>query len=78
MISSLVNARYLQIKYTRVLHETLLVLILMYSSETMLWKEKNSRIKTVQMDNLIGLLGVRMDSLKCMNKGVVWSDEESR
>ena len=36
-----------------VLHETLLVPVLMYGSETMLWKEKiRSRIKVVQMDNL--------------------------
>ena len=34
--------------------------VLMYGSETMLWKEeKRSRIKTVQMDNFRGLLGTR-------------------
>ena len=34
----------------------------MYSSETMIWKEKERpRIRVVQMDNLIGLLGIRMD-----------------
>ena len=33
----------------------------MYGSETMLWKkEEISRIKAVQMDNLRGLLGIRM------------------
>ena len=33
----------------------------MYSSETMLWKEEErSRIRAVQMDNLRGLLGIRM------------------
>ena len=37
-----------------VLHETLLVAVLMYGSETMLWKEI-SRIRAVQMDNLKGL-----------------------
>ena len=43
-----------------VLHETLLVPVLTYGSETMLWKEKEiSRIRTVQMDNLRGLLGIR-------------------
>ena len=32
----------------------------MYDSETMIWKEKEmSRIRSVQMDNLRGLLGVR-------------------
>ena len=35
-IRSLVNDRDLQLKYARVLHETLLVLVLMYDSETML------------------------------------------
>ena len=37
----------------RVLHETLLVPVLTYGSETMLWKEKErSRIRAIQMDNL--------------------------
>ena len=43
-----------------VLHETLLVHVLTYGSETMLWEEKEiSRIRVVQMDNLRGLLGFR-------------------
>ena len=43
-----------------VLHETLFVSVLMYGSETICWKEKeSSRIKAVQMDNLRGLLGIR-------------------
>ena len=41
------------------LHETLLILILMYGNETMLWKEERFRIRAVQMDNLKGLLGSR-------------------
>ena len=53
---SLVNAWDLQLEYARFLHETLLVPV-MYSSETMLWKEKKrSRIRAVQMDNLRGLM----------------------
>ena len=41
-------------------HEILFVPVLMYGSETMLWKEKErSRIRAVQMDNLRGLLGIR-------------------
>ena len=46
-----------------VLHETLLVPVLMYGSETMLWRKKErSRLRAVQMDNFIGLLGIkRMD-----------------
>ena len=36
-----------------VLHKTLLVPVLTYGSETMLWKEKErSRVRAVQMDNL--------------------------
>ena len=51
-IRSLVNARDLQIECVKVLHETLHVSVLTYSSETMLWKEKKrSRIR--------GLLGIR-------------------
>ena len=58
-IRSLVNARDLQLRYARVLHETLLVPVLTYGSETMLWKEEKPRIRTVQMDNLRVLLGIR-------------------
>ena len=43
-----------------VLHETLFILVLMYGSETMLWKEKERyRIRAVQMDNLRSSLGIR-------------------
>ena len=49
---SLVNARSLQLEFARVLHESLLMPILTYGSET-IWREKESfRIRTVQMDNL--------------------------
>ena len=59
-IRSLFSDRDLQLENARVLHETLLVHVLMYCSETMLWKEnKRSRIRTVQIDNLRGLLGIR-------------------
>ena len=41
-------ARDLQIECARVLHETLLLPVLTYSSETMLWKdEERSRIGAV-------------------------------
>ena len=57
---SLVNARGLQLVCARVLHETLLVPVLMYSSETIIWKEKErSRIRAIQMDNLRGLSDIR-------------------
>ena len=55
-IRSLVNARDLQIQCARVSHETLIMPVLTYGSEIMLWKEKeSSRIRVVQMDNLRSL-----------------------
>ena len=64
-IRYLVNASDLQIECARVLHETLLVPVLIYGSETILWKEKEgSRARAVHVDNLRGLLGIRrMDRL---------------
>ena len=36
------------------------MLVLTYSSETMIWEEKErSRIRAVQMDKLRGLMGIR-------------------
>ena len=59
-IRSLVNACYLQFECARVLHETMLVSVLMYGSETILGKGKDrSRIRSVQMENLRGLLDIR-------------------
>ena len=50
----------MQLECARILHETLLVPVVKYGSETMLWKEKErSRIRAVQMDNLKGLLDIR-------------------
>ena len=49
-IRSLVSATDLQLECARVLHETLYVPVLMYGSETLLWKEKErARIRDVQM-----------------------------
>ena len=59
-IRSLVNDRGLQLDCARVLHMSLLVPVLMYGSDTTIWKEKEKyRIKAVQMDNLRGLLGIK-------------------
>ena len=54
-----------------------LVLVLIYGSETMIWKKKErSSIRALQMDNLRFLLGIRRkDSPECTDKGVVRSDE---
>ena len=50
--------------------------VLLYGSETMIWREKvRSRMRALQMDNLRGLLGIsRMDR----DKGVMQSEEGSR
>ena len=54
-ISSLVNARDFQLEFARVLHESLVAPDLTYSSETMLWQDKErSRIRDVRMDNARG------------------------
>ena len=42
-----------------VLHETLLVPVLIYGSETMIRNEESFRIRTVDIDNLRGLLDIR-------------------
>ena len=50
-IRCLVNARSLQLKFAWVLHESLLVPVLTYGSEIMIWMAKDrSRIRAVQMD----------------------------
>ena len=59
-IRSLVNAWSLHIQCASELHEGLLVPVLLYDSETMTWREKDSsRIMAMQMDNLRGLIGIR-------------------
>ena len=37
--------------------KSLLMLVLMYGSETMFWKEKKLWIRVVQMDRLKGVIG---------------------
>ena len=47
-IRPLGNARSLQLECVRVLHEGLLLPVLLYGSETMIWREKEkSRIRAV-------------------------------
>ena len=47
-IRSLVNARSLQLERARVLHESLLVLVLTHGSETMIGREREiSRIRVI-------------------------------
>ena len=59
-IRPLVKARSLELECARVLHESLLVPVLTYVSETMVWREnERSRIRSVQMDDFRGLLGIR-------------------
>ena len=60
VIRFLVNVMSLQLECTRVLHESLLVLVFIYGSETMIWREKERcRIRLVQMDYLRTLLGIK-------------------
>ena len=48
-VRSIVNARDLQLKCARVFYETLLVPVVMYGRETMLWKERERfRMRAVQ------------------------------
>ena len=65
-IRSLVIARSLQLECARVLHDSLMVPVLTYGSETMIWREnEGSRIRAVHMDNLRDLLGIRrMDKIQ--------------
>ena len=59
-IRSLVNVMGLQLECVSQLHEGLLVPILLYGSETMIWREKDmSTIRVVQMDDFRGLLSIR-------------------
>ena len=52
-IRSLVNARSLQLGCARILHESLLVSVLTYGSETTIWRDKErSRIRVLQRNNL--------------------------
>ena len=55
-----ISARSLKFECARVLHDSLLVHVPTYGSETMIWREKErSRIRVVQMDSLRSLLGIR-------------------
>ena len=44
-IKFLVNTRGLQLEYARVLHEILLRPVLMYGSDIMIWKEKETSLE---------------------------------
>ena len=76
--------KYINIYYFNLLennllfHKKLLEPVLIYDNETMIWKEReSSRIRSVQMENLRALLGIRkMDSPEGTNKGVVCRDEK--
>src|SRR5678815_232284 len=52
-IKSLVDVKGLSLECTRVLHECMLLPVLMYSSETMVWNKRyRSKVQCVQMENL--------------------------
>ena len=48
-VRSMVNVQDLQIEQTRVLDESLLVLVLLYDIKTMIWEEEMPRIRAVQI-----------------------------
>ena len=59
-IKTLVNAKSLSLECITVLSKSLLVHSLLYGNEVMVWKQKyRSKVQTVEMDNLRGMLGVR-------------------
>lgn len=59
-IKALVNEKRLNLEFARVLYKSILILTLIYESETMIWKEKDSsRIRAVQMNNLGRIIVVR-------------------
>src|SRR5678815_2570334 len=63
-IKSLVDVKGLSLECARVLHEGMLLPVLMYSSETMVWNKRyRSKVQCVQMDNFRGMLGVRRNCL---------------
>ena len=58
----MVNAKDFQLEFMRVLHEGLLMPVLLYGSETMIWREKEkSRIRAVQILVLLDIR--RMDKM---------------
>ena len=60
VLLGLVNGSCLELECAMVLHGSFLVSVLMYCSEIVIWKEKErSKIRTGQIDNLRGLLGIR-------------------
>src|SRR5678816_4114129 len=65
-IKSLVDVKGLSLECYRVLHEGMLLPVLMYSSETMVWNKRyRSKSQSAQMDNLRGVLGVkRIDKMR--------------
>ena len=69
----MLESRDLQLECAIVLHETLLVPVLMYGSETMLWKEKErSRINDVHIDARIReFRGVTKSVDERIDKGVL-------
>ena len=55
-IEALANAKSLSLECITVLHESLLIQALLYSSKVMVWKQKyRSMVQAVQMNNLRGM-----------------------
>ena len=74
VLLGLVTARSLLLEFISFLHESLLVPVLTYGSEMIIWREM-SRIRAVQMENLRCLLGIRrMDKVPNARIRLVQSD----
>ena len=59
-IRALVNERGLSLDCVRILHESMLLPVLLYGSECMVWdRTYRSKVQAVQMDNLRSVLGVK-------------------
>ena len=73
-IRSLLYAMGRHLECVRVLHELLFMSVLLYCSETTIWREKErSRTSAVQMDSLRGLLDIRrMDRMPNARIGELW------
>lgn len=74
-IKSLVNANKLSLECTRVLDKGMLLLVLIYSSTTMVWNVMyRSKMQSVQMNNIWGWgLGLRrIDKMRNERHRALW------
>ena len=80
VIRSLVNARDLQLQCDRVLHETMIVLTLVQQLDNVMEGGGDIQIQVCTDGHLQRFAKYQEDGQipKCMDKGVMWSDEGDR